>query len=162
MEFHPSCLALDSVKIQKPGFVHTAAGRLSLNEERMLDNLQSQPQQTKVPWFVTVFQFVMQNQTYQTNNWSVVVQTARVGNFFHLSCLGYQRMPNNSKTTWRCAGFKKGHQSAPATTTCASPTVSSISIPSTSAVSTNVSSIESDDVLFVKETRAEIDNWCSC
>ena len=24
------------------------------------------------------------------------------GNFFHVKCLGFERMPNNSKTTWLC------------------------------------------------------------
>lgn len=66
-------------------------------------------------------------------------------------------MPNNSKTTWKCAARKKGHQSVPESTICASPTESSITIPSRSAVSRNVSIIESDDVLFVKEARAEVD-----
>ena len=29
------------------------------------------------------------------------------GNFFHLTCLGYKKMLNNSKTTWQCNNCKK-------------------------------------------------------
>ena len=67
-------------------------------------------------------------------------------------------MPNNSKTTWRCAGCEKANQSTSAATTCASSTVlsSSVSIPLTAAVSASASSIESD-VSFIKEMRDEID-----
>ena len=157
VEFHPSCLALDSVKILKTWFC---------------------PHCSKLPQFKrgkNARQFAKSTTTNQAamvcdsicichakpNSADKLLEcrsaNCKSGKFFHLSCLGYQRMPNNSKTTWRCAGCKKGHQSAPATTTCASSTVSSISIPSTSAVSRNVSSIESDDVLFVKEMRAEMD-----
>ena len=28
------------------------------------------------------------------------------GQFFHISCLGYKRKPNNSKTTWQCDKLK--------------------------------------------------------
>ena len=33
--------------------------------------------------------------------------TCRNGHFFHLSCLGLKRMPNNSKTTWQCEACRK-------------------------------------------------------
>lgn len=29
------------------------------------------------------------------------------GSFFHLTCLGYKKIPNNSKTTWQCNNCKK-------------------------------------------------------
>ena len=35
------------------------------------------------------------------------------GKFFHLSCLGYKRKPNNSKTTWQCDKCKANPQSQP-------------------------------------------------
>ena len=31
------------------------------------------------------------------------------GKFFHLACLGYKKMPNNSKTTWKCTNCKKSN-----------------------------------------------------
>ena len=31
------------------------------------------------------------------------------GKFFHLTCLGYKKMPNNSKTTWKCTNCKKSN-----------------------------------------------------
>lgn len=31
------------------------------------------------------------------------------GKFFHLTCIGYKKMPNNSKTTWKCTNCKKGN-----------------------------------------------------
>ena len=29
-------------------------------------------------------------------------ENCQSGKFFHLTCLGYKKMPNNSKTTWKC------------------------------------------------------------
>ena len=31
------------------------------------------------------------------------------GKFFHLTCLGYKKLPNNSKTTWKCTDCKTKH-----------------------------------------------------
>lgn len=31
------------------------------------------------------------------------------GKFFHLTCLGYKKMPNNGKTTWKCTNCKKSN-----------------------------------------------------
>ena len=36
--------------------------------------------------------------------------------FFHLACLGFKRMPNNSKTTWQCSACKKTKQQTKVTT----------------------------------------------
>ena len=62
-------------------------------------------------------------------------------------------MPNNAKTTWKCAGCKKANATAPATTTCASSAVlspeSSKSVDSASAFSNE------DDVTFVKEKKGK-------
>ena len=38
------------------------------------------------------------------------------GKFSHLACLGFKRMPNNSKTTWQCSACKKRKQQTKATT----------------------------------------------
>ena len=35
------------------------------------------------------------------------------GKFFHLNCLGFKRMPNNSKTTWICNNCKSKRKKAP-------------------------------------------------
>eukprot|EP00794_Sanderia_malayensis_P002558 gene2558-2954_t len=35
------------------------------------------------------------------------------GKFFHISCLGYKRKPNNSKTTWQCDKCKANPQGQP-------------------------------------------------
>ncbi len=63
-------------------------------------------------------------------------------------------MPNNAKTTWKCAGCKKANPPAPATTTCASSTVlspeSSKSVDSVSAFSN-----EDDNVTFVQEKKGK-------
>ena len=31
------------------------------------------------------------------------------GKFFHLTCIGYKKMPNNRKTTWKCTNCKKNN-----------------------------------------------------
>ena len=57
------------------------------------------------------------------------------GNFFHLQCLQYKRMPNNNKTTWVCSDCKVNLASP---TTCSSlNTTTSSSIHDLSSVSVN-------------------------
>ena len=60
------------------------------------------------------------------------------GKFFHLSCLGLKRRPNNSKTTWQCSACKKAKRQVKATT-C----TSYVSAPTKST--TEYSVIDSDD-----------------
>lgn len=156
VEFQPSCLALDSVKIPKTWFCPPCS-RLSQFKRRK--NARQFAKSTTTNHAAMVCDSICI--CHAKPNSADKLLECRSANcksekFFHLSCLGYQRMPNNSKT-WKCAARKKGHQSAPESTICASPTESSITIPSRSAVSRNVSIIESDDVLFVKEARAEVD-----
>ena len=35
------------------------------------------------------------------------------GNFFHLNCLDYKRMSNNSQTTWMCSKLTAKHLKKP-------------------------------------------------
>ena len=73
-------------------------------------------------------------------------------------------MPNNAKTTWKCAGCKKANASSTATTTCISSSVITTSASSTvlsSESSTSVNnasafSNDSDDVTFVQEKKGKI------
>ena len=65
-------------------------------------------------------------------------------------------MPNNAKTTWKCAGCKKANASATATTTCISSSAitTSASTVLSSEYSTSVDNVsafsnEDDDVTFV-------------
>ena len=73
-------------------------------------------------------------------------------------------MPNNAKTTWKCAGCKKANASATATTTCISSSAITTSASSTvlsSESSTSVDNVsafsnEDDDVTFVQEKKGKI------
>ena len=106
------------------------------------------------------------------------------GNFFHLSCLGLRRMPNNAKTTWQCEACrkktKKPNSRTVQPTTCTSsakpnsgtvePTTSSTissaacSSPvadsvSTSCVSSDSSSDSDDEIEITKETTGTVDKY---
>ena len=69
-------------------------------------------------------------------------------------------MPNNSKAKWKFAACKRVTQSILAAIACSSSPVSSssVSVPSTSTafVSTSTSSIDRDEVSFIKELEGEI------
>ena len=90
--------------------------------------------------------------------------TCKSGKYFHLHCLNLKRMPNNAKTTWKCAGCKKANASATATTTCISSSAITTSASSTvlsSESSTSVDNVsafsnEDDDVTFVQEKKGKI------
>lgn len=66
------------------------------------------------------------------------------GKYFHLSCLGYKRMPNNGKTTWKCGECKKLAKIAPThgKTASLSPTCTSLQ----STVNSNASAASTQDI----------------
>ena len=71
------------------------------------------------------------------------------GKFFHLTCLGYKKLLNNSKTTWKCTDCKTKH---------AKPFHASTAVPGTCqetpVAPTTCSSQSHDD----KPTSYELDN----
>ena len=67
------------------------------------------------------------------------------GNFFHWTCLGLKRMPNNAKTTWLCGSCKgKKSKITKQPTTCASTSLESSELDSDSE--------SIDDVTITKVT----------
>lgn len=56
----------------------------------------------------------------------IVLVESGGGKYFHLSCLGLKRLPNNSKTTWQCPACKR-HNITKQSTTCAPVSSSSSS-----------------------------------
>ena len=68
------------------------------------------------------------------------------GHFFHLSCLGLKRVPNNSKTTWQCFTCRGKNTQR----TSAQPTTCTSSALNQSPVASNVSSdSESEDEIEI-------------
>lgn len=63
------------------------------------------------------------------------------GKFFHLTCIGYKKMPNNSKTTWKCTNCKKGNAKP-----CNDSSEVQVSTGQEISVSTTTCSSESHDI----------------
>lgn len=164
VQFHRSCLALDSVKISKKWYCpHCSRLPQFKRGKKAKQSAQSTP----------VIQGALNCDTICTcqskpNSTDKLLEchgaTCKSGKYFHLHCLNLKRMPNNAKTTWKCAGCKKANASATATTTCISSSAITTSASSTvlsSESSTSVDNVsafsnEDDDVTFVQEKKGKI------
>ena len=164
VQFHRSCLALDSVKISKKWYCpHCSRLPQFKRGKKAKQSAQSTP----------VIQGALNCDTICTceskpNSTDKLLEchgaTCKSGKYFHLHCLNLKRMPNNAKTTWKCAGCKKANASATATTTCISSSAITTSASSTvlsSESSTSVDNVsafsnEDDDVTFVQGKKGKI------
>ena len=87
------------------------------------------------------------------------------GTFFHLSCLGLKRMPNNSKTTWQCqvcrTKAKPNSKFVKLTTSTSSATHASPATPmaTDSPVSSDSNSDSEDEISITKETTGTVDKF---
>ena len=87
------------------------------------------------------------------------------GNFFHLSCLGLKRMPNNSKTTWQCEDCrpkpKSNSKVVKLTTSTSSATHASPVTPMVTplTVASDSNSDSEDEISITKETRGTVDKF---
>ena len=87
------------------------------------------------------------------------------GNFFHLSCLGLKRMPNNSKTTWQCEDCrpkpKSNSKVVKLTTSTSSATHASLVTPMATplTVASDSNSDSEDEISITKETRGTVDKF---
>ena len=94
-----------------------------------------------------------------------MVQLVENGKFFHLSCLGLKRMPNNSKTTWQCEACRKKQKpnlkSVKLTTSTSSASCSSPVTPvgTTATVSGDSSSDSEDKIYITMETTSTVDKF---
>ena len=87
------------------------------------------------------------------------------GEFFHLSCLGFKRMPNNSKTTWQCEYCRPKPNSnskfVERTTSTSSATHASLVTPMATAVTvaSDSNSDSEDEISISNETRGTVDKF---
>ena len=87
------------------------------------------------------------------------------GTFFHLSCLGLKRMPNNSKTTWQCQAYrtkaKPNSEFLKLTTSTSSATHASPATPMATdlPVSSDSNSDSDDEISITKETTGTVDKF---
>ncbi|XP_068714108.1 uncharacterized protein [Montipora foliosa] len=87
------------------------------------------------------------------------------GKFFHLSCLGFKRMPNNSKTTWQCEYCRPKPNSNSKffelTTSTSSATHASPVTPIATAVTvaSDSNSDSENEISITKETRGTVDKF---
>ena len=69
------------------------------------------------------------------------------GIYFHLSCLGYKKLPNNAMTTWVCHQCKVGHSSAQSSALIQTKGVSAVK--SSASNFTEVEFCNDDDVIEI-------------
>ena len=165
VQFRRSCLALDSVKISKKWYCpHCSRLPQFKRGKKAKQSAQSTPVIQGALNCDTIC--TCQSKPHSTDKLlECHGATCKSGKYCHLRCLNLNyRMPNNAKTTWRCAGCKKANASATATTTCVSSSAITTSASSTvlsSESSTSVNNVsassnDSDDVTFVQEKKGKI------
>ena len=164
MDFHRSCLALDTAAMPNTWYC---------------------PHCSRLPQFKRRKNVKLYGQSSATNQAALLCDTicickskatlgekllechgtdCKSSKFFHLKCLGFKRMPNNYKTIWQCAACKRPDKSDSPPTTCASSandTSSSVSATvlstSTSCITSDSDSDSEDEIEIIKETEGKID-----
>lgn len=87
------------------------------------------------------------------------------GMFFHLSCLGLKRMPNNSKTTWQCEACRQKSTSSSkfvkltTSTSCTIHASPVTPMPTALTLASDPSSDSEDEISITKETRGTVDKF---
>ena len=102
-QFHSTCLALDNVSIPEQWYCPHCCKLPQFKKGRKASKGKAVPS--------AINEAAMQGTTICVCNGKANI-TDRIiechnadcdcGHFFHLSCLGLKRVPNNSKTTWQC------------------------------------------------------------
>lgn len=142
-DFHISCLGLESVILPKTWYCPNCSRLPQFKRTKGKSHAQHKNQQSAVNQKALLCDKICVCEVKATANDKLLEchsQRCRYGKFFHLQCLGFKRMPNNSKTTWQCSSCRK-KKFCP--TTCTSVTLSS--------------NESEDEVEFVKETDGHTD-----
>ena len=179
--FHTACLSLNEVLMPKTWYCPHCSrlpqfkrGRGGKKDKQQTAVIQAAIQRDKICICNTTA--VIGDKLLECHN-----PSCGNGLFFHLSCLGLKRMPNNAKTTWKCVSCKqkktKATSAKPTTTStsCSSPATSTelclssdvsdrASTSCSSAAASTASYLSSDvsdsddDIEITKETKATLNN----
>ena len=136
-KFHKACLALENVSMPKKWYCPHCCKLAQFKKGKKSSNEKVQ---------ATIYQAAIKCNTICICNCKASTEDRLIechntncknGHFFHLSCLGLKRMPNNSKTTWLCLDCR-------AKSTVTSTTTSTSTLPQ-SPVASNLSDNNDDD-----------------
>ena len=155
-QFHTTCLGLDDVSIPEQWYCPRCCKLPQFKRGRKAFKGKAVPS--------TINEAAMQCTTICVCNGKANI-TDRIiechnadcdsGHFFHLSCLGLKRVPNNSKTTWQCfiCRGKNTQRTSAQPTTCTSSALNQ------SPVASNVSSNSEseDEIEITKVSTGSID-----
>lgn len=164
MDFHRSCLALDTAAMPKIWYCPHCS-RLPQFKRRKNVKLSGQSSATNQAALLRDTICICKSKATLGEKLLECHGTdCKSGKFFHLNCLGFKRMPNNYKTIWQCAACKQPDKlvSPPTTSTSSandtSPCVSApVPSTSTSCITSDSDSDSEDDVEIIKETVGQID-----
>ena len=86
-------------------------------------------------------------------------ESCQKGKFFHLNCLDYKRMPNNSQTTWMCSSCKVAQTAKATTSRSTGPTTrtSTLNIQTAAASNSGVQVTHSS-----QPTKRELNSTATC
>lgn len=147
--FHPSCLALSSAMIPKTWYCPHCSKLPQFKRKRGRSSSTNQHAQKAVINQAALQCNIICVCASKPSPTDKLVECddpdCKTGKFFHLTCLGLKRLPNNSKTTWQCCACKKRKKPVRATT-C----TSFVSVPTPSIIES--SSDREDDVSVIKGT----------
>ena len=145
--FHPSCLSLTSIAMPKTWYCPHCC---RLPQFKRKGNTRKSPKPTVVAdHAVMKHDSICVCKAKPTPTDKLVEchgESCTNGKYFHLSCLGLKRYPNNHRTTWKCPPCKKvtPAQANDTSTTCSSSSDSS-------------SGEDESDVVITKVTQGETD-----
>ena len=121
--FHPSCLSLTSIAMPKTWYCPHCC---RLPQFKRRGNTRKSPRPTVVAdHAVMKHDSICICKAKPTPTDKLVEchgESCTNGKYFHLSCLGLKRYPNNHRTTWKCPPCKKvtPAQASDTSTTCSS------------------------------------------
>lgn len=152
-EFHASCLSLTKVSMPKTWFCPHCSRLPQFKRSKGSSKGKGQPP-------ATIQAALLLNSICLCNKKAVVTDRllechstdCTNGKYFHLSCLGLKRMPNNSKTTWQCAACKQTNAKSSKL-----PTTSTSSMPATPCSSDDQDSDNEDDISITGVTKGTVD-----
>ena len=106
VEFHLSCLAI-STPLPKGWY---CPHWCRLPQFKRLRKVKKNSSENNGPGFISWQCLYLPSSA--TTIWQLLEchsKDCQSGKFYHLTFLGYKKMPNNSKTTWKCTNWKKSN-----------------------------------------------------
>ena len=161
-KFHTTCLSLSEVPMLKTWYCPHCCRLAQFKQRRSSKKSKQPPAVNQAAMLCSSICICNSNATASDRLLECHGTSCRNGHFFHLSCLGLKRMPNNAKTTWQCEACRKKEKPKMRTvkpTTYTSSAACSSPVSTGSCVPSDSSSDSDDEIEITKETTGTVDKY---